>query len=121
MSDKTYNGWTNYETWNLALWLDNDQGSYEHWRERAEEVYRDTDGDDRRDDAYTALAKELEADIKESQPTVTGFRADMLNAALSEIDYREIAEHYIDDVADDIDAEERAQEEANRESMASDD
>lgn len=25
----TYNGWTNYETWNVALWLDNDQESYD--------------------------------------------------------------------------------------------
>ena len=24
----TYNGWTNYETWNVALWLDNDEQSY---------------------------------------------------------------------------------------------
>ena len=23
-----YNGWTNYETWNVALWLDNDYESY---------------------------------------------------------------------------------------------
>ena len=24
----TYNGWTNYETWNVALWMDNDEESY---------------------------------------------------------------------------------------------
>jgi hypothetical protein len=28
LSDKRYNGWTNYETWNVALWLDNDEALY---------------------------------------------------------------------------------------------
>ena len=25
----SYNGWKNYETWNVALWIGNDQGMYE--------------------------------------------------------------------------------------------
>ncbi len=29
LTDRTYNGWTNYETWNVALRLQNDQGLYQ--------------------------------------------------------------------------------------------
>ena len=29
----TYNGWTNYETWNVALWMDYDYGNYLKARE----------------------------------------------------------------------------------------
>jgi hypothetical protein len=25
MTDNAYNGWSNWETWNVKLWLDNDQ------------------------------------------------------------------------------------------------
>ena len=28
LTDTTYNGWTNYETWNVALWLGNDEYLY---------------------------------------------------------------------------------------------
>jgi hypothetical protein len=31
--DTTYNGWTNYETWNVALWINNEEGLYELARE----------------------------------------------------------------------------------------
>ena len=28
LTDTVYNGWTNYETWNVALWINNDEGLY---------------------------------------------------------------------------------------------
>ena len=28
MTKQTYNGWKNYETWNVTLWLQNDEAMY---------------------------------------------------------------------------------------------
>jgi hypothetical protein len=33
LTDTFYNGWTNYETWNVALWIQNDEGLYNLARE----------------------------------------------------------------------------------------
>lgn len=36
-----YNGWPNYETWNVMLWMDNDEGAYRCYREKAQR-YKDS-------------------------------------------------------------------------------
>ena len=40
-TDTTYNGWKNYETWNVILWLDNDEGLYNIVKKSSSESYED--------------------------------------------------------------------------------
>ena len=40
IEDTDYNGWTNRETWNVALWLGNDEGLYRMAQEWAEHGYK---------------------------------------------------------------------------------
>ena len=37
MSDTTYNGWTNWDTWNTSLWIDDNESSYHYFTELADE------------------------------------------------------------------------------------
>lgn len=97
MSEKTYNGWTNYETWNVNLWMNSD-GSDSHWRERAEELMRDNDND--RDEATRALADEIKDSIEEANPVGNdaSMFSDLMSAVLSEVNWHETADHYVLDV-----------------------
>ena len=89
---RTYNGWTNYETWAVALWLDNDSGSYEYWRERATFWANEPS----RLNACYYLSDEIEEHIKENSPLETGMYADLLGAALCEVHWLSIAEHMLE-------------------------
>ena len=99
MDSKRYNGWTNYETWNVTLWFDND--SSEYWAETAQECFDNAQADQtftREENATFALSHSMKELVEENTPTVTGMYADLLNASLSEVNWHEIAEHFIEEV-----------------------
>jgi hypothetical protein len=44
-NDNTYNGWTNYETWNVNLWIQNDEAIYGFVRDGLEIILDRCDND----------------------------------------------------------------------------
>lgn len=101
MSSEGYNGWSNYETWNVALLIDNDEWSNDQARAAAREAIDDAEGE--LADARGPLADTLESMFGQSaedpwgECTVSGPSADMLGRAWGMVDWREIAEHYMPD------------------------
>ena len=57
MNDNTYNGWANYETWNVNLWIQNDEGLYGFVRDGLEDLL-ERNGNDWQNISETEL-KEL--------------------------------------------------------------
>lgn len=81
----TFNGYTNYETWAVCLWIDNDLSlQYE-----AEDIVIRKDLDD------GSAAETFKQWIHNAAPDLGAtLWADLLNGALSEVNWQEVAEHY---------------------------
>ena len=104
-----YNGWSNYETWNFKLWLDNDQDVYNYIIDEIKKI---------KAIGYDAEAYEvsnfLRSYIDDNMPNLNvstksqsvhgsmsdknGFYQDILNTALRDINTYEIAESYLEDI-----------------------
>lgn len=104
-SDGRYNGWKNYETWSVSLYIGNDQSTQEHWHARARKL-RDNPPPN---DVWTveersrfALADELKEAVEDGSPLndSPSLYADLLNAALESVDWEEIAAHLLQAVAE---------------------
>jgi hypothetical protein len=83
MTEKRYNGWTNYETWLIALYISNDEGEQNLWTNQARAM-----SESKLADALKEYHEEAAEAGKESLPY---FAQDLLSAAFSEVNWREIA------------------------------
>lgn len=105
MGTTKFNGWQNYETWVANLWLSNDQGTYDYWREMTREVLRASEATGiftRAEIARNDLAERLEKAIQENNPcTEASLYSDLLNGAIAEIDWHEVATAFLEDIAQD--------------------
>jgi hypothetical protein len=94
-----YQGWTNYETWAVKLWIDNDQTTQEFWLECARHWKNEPSTSDVWSQAESAkfnLADLLKDQFEEANPIKdASVYADLMNAALSEVNWVEIAENLL--------------------------
>ena len=83
MYKSTYNGWTNYATWNTALWVDNEEYTY---FTRIDEQKRIVE--------WTAAL--VESFVREVFPDGTPDMQDgvMMRDGLNAVNYEEIATHW---------------------------
>ena len=82
MEKREYNGWSNYETWLVNLWY----GDY--FNDLAE------DGEEIDADRIESIVTEFLA--MDGHLPETGFAADIMNAALRNVNWEELASHYED-------------------------
>ncbi len=91
MTDKTYNGWSNYETWLVNLWLNNDQKVYDALSEDARCA-------DTMYDAKNVIKNWVENELEQFlEGREAGMFVDLLRGALSEVNWYEIARHMRDE------------------------
>lgn len=99
MNNHDYYGWTNYETWLCNMWFDNFD-----FTDRMDMFDQCKDNCDVLDIIENYIKEHVEeyVECSLSPGDQHGFIHDMLNAVISEIDFRDIAEHYVDDVVDEL-------------------
>ena len=98
MDTQKYNGWTNYATWLVNLHFDNldftdgiDEG-----------VFDDMDADDIRCHVASCIQELVESYLEEVVDINNCFVTDVINSTINGVDWHDIADHYVDDILDDV-------------------
>lgn len=112
---ETYNGWTNYETWCLNIWIDNDQYLAEKKAELIREVTLHYD--DKQAYELSLLLENMVEELKDNALEV-GLLSDLLGGAIGKINFFELAEHYIEDFNEDFKRYQEENEELRKERLA---
>lgn len=88
MTDTTYNGWTNYETWFAGLWLNEADFAGRLESQRNLTLC----------DVAQQVEDMIEVMTEETREASNGLGADLLSAAIREININELARVYYSDM-----------------------
>lgn len=106
MNEKNCNGYKNYETWAVSLWLNNDEPSYRYWRKAAKEERRQAvvcsqvrEGIWAADRAAVyRLSDRIKEEVIEAAPELRScVYADLMGAAFDSVDWHEVAESFLEE------------------------
>jgi hypothetical protein len=99
-----YNGWTNYETWAVGMYLDGNytgEGTYRAVLDLVREQMVQRDANQYSiSDVADALQAWFDDEIYNDSHELSGIVGDLLKAALDEVEWRELAEHKIAEVSE---------------------
>ena len=98
MDTQKYNGWTNYATWLVNLHFD----CLDFTDEVDSGVFDDMDAHGIRCHVASWIQELVESHVEEYEIPYGrgGFVIDLINATLSDVDWHDIADHYVDDIKD---------------------
>ena len=93
VSRETYNGWENYATWCVNLWLNNERSLYDYVIELRDNITEE----EKEYPEYMladAIKEFITEDLAETIPTC-GMFADLLGYAIDKVNFYEIAEAFM--------------------------
>jgi polyribonucleotide nucleotidyltransferase len=94
-TENSYSGWSNYDTWNFKLWLDNDQKTQEIVLNAVKYAHKQFT---KNSEAIHYIREFLELYAKNNAPELeNSFYSDVLNASIRSVNYYQIADAYFFD------------------------
>ena len=104
-TSESYCGWSNYDTWNFKLWLDNEQNTQEMVLNAVKYAYKTFD---KNYEAIYHIQKFLEQYAIENAPELqNGFYSDILSASIRSVNYHQIADAYFFDYIENYNSEKK--------------
>lgn len=108
VNEEGFNGFANYETWCVCLWMNNDADRYSYYRGLAQ-VSRNESKDSckpyftREETERIVLAQTLKDEFAANSPLCDSCTvyADLMHAALKEVDWYELATELLSNIEED--------------------
>ena len=102
IEDNTYNGWTNKETWLVNIWLNNDYDLYKHYVSTLTEIVEKQSNVLYTNRLVIDELKEIVWEIYREEHREFGLINDLIETSLNNVDWSRLAEHYIEEIQEEI-------------------